>query len=175
MELHLLSSTLLQISGLQGQALGRSLASLIVAHRQLWLSQARVPDVDKTTLLDAPISPGHTFGPAVEEILQKSHRVHDSSQQMAALLPPCVSAWGRWSRWQASQMRTVTRTVPVPKALLGDPRHRLQACTSAANNRAQPAGRGNAGRGQPTHQHHRRRFQSQRPKQPPQTAPPLPK
>ncbi|MGH0180247.1 UNVERIFIED_CONTAM: hypothetical protein FKN15_003671 [Acipenser sinensis] len=74
MELHLLSSTLLQISGLQGQTLGRSLASLIVAHRQLWLSQARVPDVDKTTLLDAPISPGHTFGPAVEEILQKSHR-----------------------------------------------------------------------------------------------------
>ncbi|MGH0163920.1 UNVERIFIED_CONTAM: hypothetical protein FKN15_046174 [Acipenser sinensis] len=145
MELHLLSSTLLQISDIQGQALGRSLASLIVAHRQLWLSQARVPDVDKTTLLDAPISPGHTFGPAVEEILQKSHRVHDSSQQMAALLPPCSSAWGRWSRWQASQTRTVTRTVPVPTALLGDPRHRLQACTSAANNRAQPAGRGNAG------------------------------
>ncbi|MGH0119083.1 UNVERIFIED_CONTAM: hypothetical protein FKN15_031416 [Acipenser sinensis] len=74
MELHLLSSTLLQISGLQGQALGQSLASLVVAHRQLWLSQARVPDVDKAALLDAPISPGHTFGPAVEEILQRSHR-----------------------------------------------------------------------------------------------------
>ncbi|MGH0175678.1 UNVERIFIED_CONTAM: hypothetical protein FKN15_078092 [Acipenser sinensis] len=54
MELRLLSSTLLQISGLQGQALGRSLASLIMARRQLWLSQARVPDVDKTALLDAP-------------------------------------------------------------------------------------------------------------------------
>ncbi|MGH0127699.1 UNVERIFIED_CONTAM: hypothetical protein FKN15_021529 [Acipenser sinensis] len=65
----LLSSTLLQISGLQGQALGRSLASLIVARRHLWLSQARVPDVDKAALLDAPISPGHTFGPAVEETL----------------------------------------------------------------------------------------------------------
>ncbi|MGH0135412.1 UNVERIFIED_CONTAM: hypothetical protein FKN15_035520 [Acipenser sinensis] len=35
-ELRLLSSTLLQISGLQ--ALGRSLASLVVALRQLWLS-----------------------------------------------------------------------------------------------------------------------------------------
>ncbi|MGH0147378.1 UNVERIFIED_CONTAM: hypothetical protein FKN15_010303 [Acipenser sinensis] len=40
LELRLLSAMLLQISGLQGQALGRSLASLIVAHRQLWLSQA---------------------------------------------------------------------------------------------------------------------------------------
>ncbi|MGH0189016.1 UNVERIFIED_CONTAM: hypothetical protein FKN15_033201 [Acipenser sinensis] len=46
-ELHLLSGVLLQIYGLQGQALGRSLASLIVARRQLWLSQARVPDTDK--------------------------------------------------------------------------------------------------------------------------------
>ncbi|MGH0152659.1 UNVERIFIED_CONTAM: hypothetical protein FKN15_043540 [Acipenser sinensis] len=72
-ELCLLSSTLLQISGIQGQALGRILASLIVAHRQLWLSQARVPDVDKAALLDTPISSGHTFGPAVEEILQRSH------------------------------------------------------------------------------------------------------
>ncbi|MGH0176291.1 UNVERIFIED_CONTAM: hypothetical protein FKN15_072208 [Acipenser sinensis] len=68
-ELRLLSSMLLQISGLQGHALGRSPASLIVARRQLWLSQARVPDVDKAALLDQPISPGHTFGPAMEEIL----------------------------------------------------------------------------------------------------------
>ncbi|MGH0152578.1 UNVERIFIED_CONTAM: hypothetical protein FKN15_023676 [Acipenser sinensis] len=67
-------------------------------------------------------------------------------------------------------MRTVTRTVPVLMAPLGDLRHRLQG-TPAANNLAHPAGRGNAGRGQPTHQHHRRHFQGQRPKQPPQTAP----
>ncbi|MGH0174847.1 UNVERIFIED_CONTAM: hypothetical protein FKN15_068738 [Acipenser sinensis] len=63
-----------KISGLQGQALGWSLASLIMARRQLWLSQASVPDADKAALLYAPISPGHTFGPAVEEILQKFHR-----------------------------------------------------------------------------------------------------
>ncbi|MGH0127564.1 UNVERIFIED_CONTAM: hypothetical protein FKN15_043706 [Acipenser sinensis] len=70
-------------------------------------------------------------------------------------------------------MRNVTRTVPVPSALLGDLRHRLQG-TSAASNRAQPAGRGNAGCGQSTHQRHRRRFLGQPPKQPPQTAPPQP-
>ncbi|MGH0116553.1 UNVERIFIED_CONTAM: hypothetical protein FKN15_014753 [Acipenser sinensis] len=39
--LSLLSSMLLQISGLQGQALGRSLTSLIVAHRQLFLMRIR--------------------------------------------------------------------------------------------------------------------------------------
>ncbi|MGH0121090.1 UNVERIFIED_CONTAM: hypothetical protein FKN15_070759 [Acipenser sinensis] len=69
-ELRLLSGMLLQISGLQGQALGRSPASLVVARRQLWLSQARLPDADKTALLDTLISLGHTFGPAVDEILQ---------------------------------------------------------------------------------------------------------
>ncbi|MGH0156544.1 UNVERIFIED_CONTAM: hypothetical protein FKN15_046715 [Acipenser sinensis] len=61
-ELHLLSGMLLQISGFQGQALDKRLAGLIVTHRQLWLSQARVPDADKSALLDTPISPGHTFG-----------------------------------------------------------------------------------------------------------------
>ncbi|MGH0122149.1 UNVERIFIED_CONTAM: hypothetical protein FKN15_042920 [Acipenser sinensis] len=69
------AANFLQISGFQGQALGRSLAGMLVACRQLWLSQARVPDADKSILLDAPISPGHTFGPAVEEILQHSQRV----------------------------------------------------------------------------------------------------
>ncbi|MGH0156355.1 UNVERIFIED_CONTAM: hypothetical protein FKN15_044704 [Acipenser sinensis] len=42
--------------------------------------------------------------------------------------------------------QTVTRTVPVPTALLGDLRQCLQG-TPVANNRANPAGRGNAGRG----------------------------
>ncbi|MGH0130360.1 UNVERIFIED_CONTAM: hypothetical protein FKN15_042269 [Acipenser sinensis] len=49
-ELRLFSGTLLQISSLHGQALGRSLASLVVARRQLWLSQTRVPDADKAAL-----------------------------------------------------------------------------------------------------------------------------
>ncbi|MGH0157592.1 UNVERIFIED_CONTAM: hypothetical protein FKN15_051013 [Acipenser sinensis] len=164
-ELCILSITLLQISGLQGQALGRSLASLIVACRQLWLSHARVPDADKAAPLDTPISPGHTFGPAVEEILQRSHRESEASRQVAVLLPPCASAWGRSSRWRAPQTQTVTRTVPVPMAPLDDLRNRLQG-TPAANNLAHLAGRGNAGRGQPIHQHYRRHFQGQHPKQP---------
>ncbi|MGH0123276.1 UNVERIFIED_CONTAM: hypothetical protein FKN15_021016 [Acipenser sinensis] len=169
MELRLLSRMLLQISGLQGQALGRSLTSLIVAHRQLWLSQARVPDADKVALLDAPISPGHTFGPVVEEILQRSHWECEASRQVAALFPPRVSAWGRSNLWQAPQTRNVTRTVPVPTAPLGDLRHRLQD-TPAANNWAHLAGRGNA----VASPHTSVSVHGQRPKQPPQTAPPQP-
>ncbi|MGH0125216.1 UNVERIFIED_CONTAM: hypothetical protein FKN15_048901 [Acipenser sinensis] len=89
------SGTLLQISGFQGQALGRSLAGLVVPCKQLWLSQTRVPDADKSALLDAPISPGNAFGPAVEEILQCSHREQEVSRQVAAILPSHASARGR--------------------------------------------------------------------------------
>ncbi|MGH0169632.1 UNVERIFIED_CONTAM: hypothetical protein FKN15_060173 [Acipenser sinensis] len=139
---------------------------LIVARRQLWLSQARVPDADKTALLDMPISPGHTFGTALEEILQRSYWKREASRQVVALLIPRTSTWGRSNHWRAPQTWTVTRTVPVRMALLGDLRHHLQG-TPAANNRAHSAGRGNAGHGQPTHQCPRRRFQGQRPRQPP--------
>ncbi|MGH0121524.1 UNVERIFIED_CONTAM: hypothetical protein FKN15_001499 [Acipenser sinensis] len=60
-ELRLVSGTLLWISGFQEQALDRSLTGLVVARRQLWLSQARVPDADKSVLLYVLISAGLYF------------------------------------------------------------------------------------------------------------------
>lgn len=65
-ELHLLNKNLLSLSKLNGQAKGRNLAALVAARRQLWLSQARG---DKAPLLDAPVTPGHNFGPVVDEML----------------------------------------------------------------------------------------------------------
>lgn len=118
-ELRLVSGTLLQISGFQGQALGRSLAGLVVARRQLWLSQARVPDADKSALLDAPIFPGHTFEPAVEEILQRSHREREVSRQVAVMLSSRAPARERGKLWRLA-VTTVTRTVPIPTAPRGE-------------------------------------------------------
>ncbi|MGH0172030.1 UNVERIFIED_CONTAM: hypothetical protein FKN15_071532 [Acipenser sinensis] len=132
-ELRLLSSTLLQISGLQGQALGWSLASLVVARRQLWLFQARV----------------------------------------AAFLPPCAPVRGKLSRWQAPQACTITRTVPVPMALLGDLRHCLQA-TAVMGNQASPQTMRNTSCGTSTQQRSRRKFQGRCPRHLPQSAPPQP-
>ncbi|MGH0137128.1 UNVERIFIED_CONTAM: hypothetical protein FKN15_015824 [Acipenser sinensis] len=49
---------------------------------------ARVQEPDKVPLLDAPISPGHTFGPAEEEmLLQRSVKAREASQQMARMWP----------------------------------------------------------------------------------------
>ncbi|MGH0124116.1 UNVERIFIED_CONTAM: hypothetical protein FKN15_016129 [Acipenser sinensis] len=149
-----------------------SLASLVVARRQLWLSQERVPDVDKAALLDAPISPGHPFGPAVE-ILQRSLREREASWQVAALLPPRALARGRSSRWQSPQACIITRTVSVPTAPLGNLRQCLQA-TAAADDQVLLQGKGNAGRGVSTQQRSRRQFHGRRPRQPLQSAPPQP-
>ncbi|MGH0144133.1 UNVERIFIED_CONTAM: hypothetical protein FKN15_002098 [Acipenser sinensis] len=46
--------------------------------------------MNKTTtaqLLDAPITPEHTFGPAVDEMLQHSHRAQESTKELVCLLP----------------------------------------------------------------------------------------
>ncbi|MGH0133101.1 UNVERIFIED_CONTAM: hypothetical protein FKN15_038942 [Acipenser sinensis] len=93
-ELGTVTQLLVKLAELNARAQGRSIASLVVARRQLWLSQARVQETDKVPLLDAPVSPEHTFGPAVEEMLQRSIKECEASQQMAALirdLPECPS------------------------------------------------------------------------------------
>ncbi|MGH0158513.1 UNVERIFIED_CONTAM: hypothetical protein FKN15_035579 [Acipenser sinensis] len=69
------------------QAVGRNLTALVAAHRQLWLSHARVPDGDKAPLLGALVAPGHTFGPAVDEMLQRFYRKWESAKELVRLLP----------------------------------------------------------------------------------------
>ncbi|MGH0151385.1 UNVERIFIED_CONTAM: hypothetical protein FKN15_026545 [Acipenser sinensis] len=86
-ELGTVSQLLVKLAQLNARAQGRSIASLVVARRQLWLSQARVQEPDKAPLLDAPITPGHTFGTAVEEMLQRSAKAREASQQMAKMWP----------------------------------------------------------------------------------------
>ncbi|MGH0136240.1 UNVERIFIED_CONTAM: hypothetical protein FKN15_042297, partial [Acipenser sinensis] len=84
-ELLLVNKNLLHVSKLNRQAVGRNLDALIAACRQLWLSQARMPDEDKAPLLDAPITFGHT----VDKMLQCSHHARESpSAQTSGKLAP---------------------------------------------------------------------------------------
>ncbi|MGH0132916.1 UNVERIFIED_CONTAM: hypothetical protein FKN15_064722 [Acipenser sinensis] len=107
---------------------GRSIASLVVARRQLWLSQARVQEPDKVPLLDAPISPGHTFGPAVEEMLQRSVKAREASQQLAKMWPskpfqprrPQERQWRRAPPQQQAQSRG-SMTAPSGVSARGQP------------------------------------------------------
>ncbi len=53
------------------QAIGRSVASLVVLERHLWLTLTEIKDADKVSFLDAPISPSGLFGPAVEGFAER--------------------------------------------------------------------------------------------------------
>ncbi|MGH0136377.1 UNVERIFIED_CONTAM: hypothetical protein FKN15_060976 [Acipenser sinensis] len=146
----------LLVTGQEGRragAQGRSIASLVVARRQLWLSQARVQEPDKAPLLYAPISPGHTFGPAVEEMLQRSVKAREASQQLAKMWQskpfqsrrPQERQWRRAPPQQQAQPRG-SKTVPLGVSARSQPAfarsHRGGWCPrssgQAPRERAQP-------------------------------------
>ncbi|MGH0130523.1 UNVERIFIED_CONTAM: hypothetical protein FKN15_047237 [Acipenser sinensis] len=127
-ELGTVNQLLVKLAQLNARAQGRSIASLVVARRQLWLSQARVQQPDKAPLLDAPITPGHTFGPAVEEMLQRSAKAREASQQMAKMWPhkpfqPRRPKEHQWRRTppQHQPRPGGTKTSPSSTAVHGQP------------------------------------------------------
>ncbi len=63
------------------QAIGRSMASLVVLERHLWLTLTEIKDADRVSFLDAPISPSGLFGPAVKGFAEhrRRHRLCDTS------------------------------------------------------------------------------------------------
>ncbi len=69
------------------QAIGRSMASLVVLERHLWLTLMEIRDADKVSFLDAPISPNGLFGPAVEGFAELFTEVQKASQAMQHFLP----------------------------------------------------------------------------------------
>ncbi|MGH0144675.1 UNVERIFIED_CONTAM: hypothetical protein FKN15_043475 [Acipenser sinensis] len=107
-ELRLISRMLLRLSKLLSQATGWSMAALVAARRQLWFSQARLTERNKAALLDASITPGHTFGPAVDDLLLRSKAAREATKAFSDLppkpAPPPKKQWYRrpppWPQWQ---------------------------------------------------------------------------
>ncbi len=64
------------------QAIGRSMSSLIVLECHLWLTMTEMKEADKIPFLDAPISSGSLFGPAVEGFTERFTEAQKSSQAM---------------------------------------------------------------------------------------------
>ncbi len=94
------SSTDLVLSATKAtaQAIGRSMSSLIVLERHLWLMMKEMKEADKVPFLDAPISSGSLFGPAVEGFAERFTEAQKSSQAMRHFLPKCTSSFSASSR-----------------------------------------------------------------------------
>lgn len=61
------------------QAIGRSMASLVVLKRHLWLNLTEIKDVDKTPFLDSLVISAGLIGPAVDGFAERFTAAQKSS------------------------------------------------------------------------------------------------
>lgn len=74
------------------QGIGRSMSSLVVLQRHLWLSLTEMRDLEKARLLDAPISPHGLFGDDVGSFSEKFLETQKQSKTLSHFLPKRVAA-----------------------------------------------------------------------------------
>ncbi len=77
------------------QGIGRSMGSLVVLQRHLWLTLTEMRDAEKQQLLDAPVSPQGLFGVTVEAFSEKYTEALKQSKMLPHLLPKRSNATPR--------------------------------------------------------------------------------
>ncbi len=109
------SSTDLVLSATKAtaQAIGRSMSSLIVLERHLWLMMKEMKEADKVPFLDAPISSGSLFGPAVEGFAERFTEAQKSSQAMRHFLPKCTSSFSASSPPRPAPTQQTAKPMPT--------------------------------------------------------------
>ncbi len=95
------------------QAIGRSMASLVVLECHLWLTLTEIKDADRVSFLDAPISPSGLFGPAVEGFAEHFTEAQKASQAMRHFLPKRSSPAAAQSRPKTAPTQQTAKPTPV--------------------------------------------------------------
>ncbi len=95
------------------QAIGRSMSSLIVLERHLWLTMTKMKEADKVPFLDAPVSSGSLFGPAVEDFAEHITENQKSSQAMQHFLPRRTSSSSASSRPRPAPTQQTAKPTPT--------------------------------------------------------------
>ncbi|KAL0204651.1 hypothetical protein M9458_002669, partial [Cirrhinus mrigala] len=98
------------------QAIGRSMASLVVLERHLWLTLTEIKDADKVPFLDAPISPTGLFGPSVEGFAERFTEAQKTSQAMRHFLPKRSSSATAPGRPKPAPPQQPARSAPSASA-----------------------------------------------------------
>ncbi|KAI2644409.1 Platelet glycoprotein V [Labeo rohita] len=83
-ELRSTTDLVLRSTKATAQAIGRSMASLVVLVRHLWLTLTEVKDTDKVPFLDALVSPTGLFGPVVEGFAKRFSAAQKTSKAISA-------------------------------------------------------------------------------------------
>ncbi len=98
------------------QAIGRSMAGLVVLERHLWLTLMEIKDADKVSFLDAPISPSGLFGPAVEGFAERFTEAQKASQAMRHFLPKRSSSASAQSHPKTAPTQQPAKPAPAVSA-----------------------------------------------------------
>lgn len=85
------------------QGIGRSMSSLAVLQRHLWLTLTDMCNSEKAQLLDAPISPNGLFGDAVGSFSEKLLEVQKQSKALSHFLPKWAASPPPSSRSSSAQ------------------------------------------------------------------------
>ncbi|XDV20475.1 hypothetical protein PO909_025797 [Leuciscus waleckii] len=127
----------LQATKATAQAIGKSMASLVVLERHLWLNLTEIKETDKMHFLDAPVSSAGLFGPAVKGFSGRFTEAQKASQAMRHFLPqrsssassktkPASSPQPAKPAKQVSQPRPAADTFRQPIPAKHDPMPRRQ-------------------------------------------------
>ncbi len=116
-ELRSATDLALHATKMTAQVIGRSMASLVVLERHLWLNLTEIKGADKVPFLHSPVSPTGLFGPDVEGFTA----AQKSSQAMRHFLPKRSSSVAASSRPKMAQTQQPAK--PTPPAAKPEPRH----------------------------------------------------
>ena len=119
------------------QAIGKSMASLVVLERHLWLNLTEIKETDKTRFLDAPVSSSGLFSLAVKGFSERFTEAQKASQAMRHFLPkrsssassktkPASSPHPAKPAKQVSQPRPAADTFRQPRSTKRYPMPRRQ-------------------------------------------------
>lgn len=115
------SVTDLALGATKTTAQAKSMASLIVLERHLWLNLMEIKDVDRTALFDSPVSPTGFFGSAVDGFTERFTKAQKSLQAMHHFLPKCYSSAA------SSRLKTMLSQQPVkPAPVIAQPEPALE-------------------------------------------------
>ncbi len=116
------------------QAIGRSMSSLVVLERHLWLTLTEMKEADKVPFLDAPVSLNSLFVPAVEGFAERFTEAQKSSQAMRHFLPKraCSAASSRPKPAPTQQPAKLSQPLLISQVERGGPESRYRRTTPQA-------------------------------------------
>ncbi len=124
------------------QAIGRSMASLVVLERHLWLTLTEIKNADRVSFLDAPISPSGLFGPAVEGFAERFTEAQKASQAMRHFLPKRSSPAAAQSRPRTAPTQQPAKPAPAVSAPQPARTQQPRGCSRSARRHPPPKRQG---------------------------------